>query len=81
MLFWQGVLQIEREFYVGKIGKVVNVITGGSVKESISPSDAEMDRRAQEAVKAAIHRAKACGKPMARYDKILEMPDGEKRYF
>lgn len=64
---------------------VITVVTGDSVKESISPSDAEMDRRAEEAVKAAIHRAKVCGKPIARYDKIkkrayLEMPDGEKRY-
>lgn len=66
-------------------GRLIKVITGDSVKESISSSDAEMDRRAQEAVKAAIHKAKVCGKPVARYDKIqkrayLEMPDGEKRY-
>lgn len=50
-------------------GRVVKVITGDSVKESISSSDAEMDRRTEEAVKAAIHRAKVCGKPVARYDK------------
>ncbi len=37
-------------------------------RDFISESDAEMDYRAEEAVKAALHRAKVCKKPVARYD-------------
>lgn len=44
-----------------------------------------MDKRASEAVKAAISRAITCKKPIAMYDKqrkqaYIATPDGEKKY-
>ena len=44
-----------------------------------------MNKRITHAVKAAIDRAKICGKPIARYDAetdraYLEYPDGERKY-
>jgi len=52
----------------------------------ISENDAEMDKRAVEAVKAAIAKAKICGKPIARYDAdkkkaYIEYADGGRKYF
>ena len=46
-------------------------------------TDKEMDKRAQEAVKAAIHKAKIMKKPIARWDNkkqiaYLEYPDGRR---
>ena len=54
-------------------------------RDFISESDAEMDYRAEEAVKAALHRAKVCKKPIARYDMdtkraYIEYPNGERKY-
>ena len=51
----------------------------------LSDSDKEMDYRATEAVKAALHRAKICKKPIASYDAdtkraYIEYPDGERKY-
>lgn len=51
----------------------------------LSANDIEMDKRAKEAVKAAINRAKVCGKPVARYDVeqkrvYIETADGVKKY-
>ena len=45
-----------------------------------------MDYRAQEAVKAAPHRAKVCKKPIASYDMdtkraYIEYPNGERKYY
>ena len=47
--------------------------------------DIEMDRRAKEAVAAAIKKAKVCGKPIAGYDVItgqayIEYADGTNEY-
>lgn len=55
-------------------------------RDFISESDAEMDYRAEEAVKAALHRAKVCKKPIARYDMdtkraYIEYPNGERKYY
>lgn len=49
-------------------GMTVKVVPPEEYRDFISESDAEMDYRAQEAVKAALHRAKVCKKPIARYD-------------
>ena len=48
----------------------------------ISEKDAEMDKRAEAAVKAAIKKLEVTKKPIARYDKetkkaYLEYPDEE----
>ena len=48
----------------------VKVVQPEEYRDFISESDAEMDYRAEEAVKAALHRAKVCKKPIARYDMI-----------
>ena len=40
--------------------RVVTVVSPENAAAAISPSDAEMDYRAREAVKAAIHKAKVC---------------------
>lgn len=63
----------------------ITVVYSSESADAISDSDAEMDLRAREAVKAAINRAQICKKPVARYDKIskkayLETADGEKKY-
>lgn len=52
---------------------------------AISPNEAEMDNRAREAVKSAIHKAKTCRKPIARYDRVnqkayIETEDGRRVY-
>lgn len=52
---------------------------------TISLNEAEMDHRAREAVKSAIHKAKTCRKPIARYDRItkkayIETEDGRRVY-
>lgn len=51
----------------------------------ISQNEAEMDNRAREAVKSAIHKAKTCRKPIARYDRAskkayIETEDGRRVY-
>ena len=50
----------------------------------ISKQDAEMDKRAREAVAIAKRQAKVCNKPIALYDKKLKKPylvdaSGEKK--
>lgn len=42
--------------------RVIKVISRQEEKEILSVSDSEMDRRADEAVKAAINKAKICKK-------------------
>lgn len=66
-------------------GLIVTVVDADSVASDLTPEDAEMDYRAREAVAAAIHRAKVCKKPIARYDPkskqvYVEMPNGERIY-
>lgn len=36
---------------------------------TLTEKDKEMDRRAEEAVAVAIHKAKVKGKPLAKFDK------------
>ena len=51
----------------------------------ISKRDAEMDRRAEAAVRAAIDKAQICNKPVAKYDvetkrAFIEYTDGRRQY-
>lgn len=66
-------------------GRTIRVVSQEERDSVISESDAEMDYRAEEAVKAALHRAKVCKKPIARYDMdtkraYIEYPNGERKY-
>lgn len=66
-------------------GMTVKVVPPEEYRDFISESDAEMDYRVEEAVKAALHRAKVCKKPIARYDMdtkraYIEYPNGERKY-
>lgn len=68
-----------------KNGKMIKIISRQEEKEMLSESDSEMDRRAVEAVKAAINKAKICKKPIAGYDKerkaaYIEYANGERKY-
>lgn len=52
---------------------------------TLTEKDREMDRRAEEAVAAAIHKAKVKGKPLAKFDKetafaYLEYENGRREY-
>ncbi len=63
----------------------VKVINTHDQSKYISCSDAEMDLRASQAIKAAIEKAKICTKPIAKYDKdsnraYLEYANGDKKY-
>lgn len=65
--------------------QTITVITKESPEHSVSANDAEMDKRAREAVRAAINHATTCKKPIAMYDKqrkqaYIATPDGEKKY-
>lgn len=65
--------------------QIVRVILPSEQKHVISPSDAEMDARAVEAVKSAVAKAKFCRKPVARYDAAtksvyVEYADGVRKY-
>ena len=68
-----------------KDNRSVTIISVDGSAVAASPKDVEMDNRAREAVKSAIHRAKTCKKPVARYDRItqrayIETEDGRRRY-
>lgn len=68
-----------------KSGKVIKVISREDEKKTLTASDNEMDRRAVEAVKAAINKAKICKKPIAGYDKekksaYIEYANGDRKY-
>lgn len=61
----------------------VKVIDSAKHRDSITDSDAEMDARAVQAVKAAVFKAEFCKKPVARYDTAtkqayVEYPDGRR---
>ena len=60
----------------------VKVISSNQ-RNYISDSDAEMDARAKEAVRAAVSKAEVCKKPIAKYDVVtkkayVEYPDGRR---
>ena len=68
-----------------KNGRVIKVISRQEEKEILSVSDSEMDRRAVEAVKAAINKARICKKQIAGYDKekkaaYIEYANGDRKY-
>ena len=68
-----------------KSGKVIKVVSQEEEKSTLTVSDNEMDKRAVEAVKAAINKAKICKKPIAGYDKekqlaYVEYANGERKY-
>ena len=63
----------------------VTIVPASERDKYLTDSDREMDYRVQEAVKAAIHKAKVCKKPIAKYDAdtrqaYIEYPDGRKEY-
>ena len=65
--------------------RVIKVVSRQEEKDILSVSDSEMDRRAVEAVKAAINKAKICNKPIAGYDKekkaaYIEYANGDRQY-
>ena len=67
-----------------KSGKVIKVVSQEE-KSTLTVSDNEMDKRAVEAGKAAIDKAKICKKPIAGYDKekklaYVEYANGERKY-
>lgn len=66
-------------------GMTVKVIDNSEQQESLSQEDKDMDIRVKEAVKAALKKAKICGKSIARYDlkakrAYIEDADGNRRY-
>ena len=68
-----------------KSGKVIKVVSQEEERSTLTVSDNEMDKRAVEAVKAAINKAKICKKPIAGYDKekklaYVEYANGERKY-
>lgn len=68
-----------------KSGKIIKVISREEERNTITASDNEMDKRAVEAVKAAINKAKICKKPIAGYDKekkaaYVEYANGDRKY-
>lgn len=63
--------------------RVVTIMSSSSI--TVSQNEVEMDNRAREAVKSAIHKAKTCKKPIARYDRVskkayIETEDGRRVY-
>lgn len=68
---------------VSKENRVIKVISPAEQKSYLSESDAEMDLRAVQAVKAVVSKANVCKEPVAKYDlktkkAFLEYPDGRK---
>lgn len=51
-------------------------VTNAKLIESgiLSPDDADMDKRARQAVSSAKRKAKVCNKPLAVYDKNRKTP-------
>lgn len=50
----------------------VKVVDSSNQRKYISDSDAEMDARAVEAVRAAVSKAEVCKKPIAKYDVVTK---------
>lgn len=68
-----------------KNGRIVKVISREEEEKTLTVSDNEMDKRAVEAVKAAINKAKICKKLIAGYDKekksaYVEYANGDRKY-
>lgn len=67
-------------------GRTVKVVINADQKNHvISSKDMEMDRRARQAVRSAVEKAKFCKKPIAKYDKAakkayIQYANGEKKY-
>ncbi len=64
----------------------VQVVPNSEKNSYISSEDIEMDKRASEAVQAAVRKAVVCKTPIAKYDKAsgqsyLEYSDGQKKLF
>ena len=57
-----------------KSGKVIKVVSQEEEKSTLTVSDNEMDKRAVEAVKAAINKAKICKLAYVEY------ANGERKY-
>ncbi len=82
--------EMSREFECTPSGFTVNVAyknakTARLVDSGIiTDNEAEMDRRAKEAISAAINKNKVCSKPVAVYDRVnkkayLEYSDGKRK--
>mgnify|MGYP006916022635 CR=1 FL=1 len=57
---------------IGNIERVVSVVSSKEKKSVLTPSEIEMDVRAETAVRVAIKKAKVCNKPLAVYDSSLK---------
>ncbi len=68
---------------IKKTKRNVHVVNSSNQRNYISDSDAEMDMRAVQAVRAAVSKAEVCKKPIAKYDvasrkAYVEYPDGRR---
>ena len=77
----------DNDLYVKVVGRSspIKVISSARENANILKSDDEMDKRATQAVKSAVEKAKFCKKPIARYDvdskKVyVEYSNGERKY-
>ena len=66
-------------------GMTIKVIDSQEKDSFLTQDDINMDIRATAAVRAALNKAKICGKPIARYDIVthrayIENADGSKIY-
>lgn len=66
-------------------GMTIKVIDAQEKDAFLTQDDIDMDIRAKAAVKAALNKAKICGKPIARYDMLtkrayIENEDGTIKY-
>lgn len=66
-------------------GMEIKVIDAQEKDTYLTQDDIDMDTRAKAAVNAELNKAKICGKPIARYDKItkrafIEYADGTIRF-
>lgn len=57
-----------RDIKIGNAIVNVKVVSPKSKRKVLTASEIEMDKRAENAIKAAIKKAKICKKPVARYD-------------
>lgn len=66
-------------------GMTIRVIDAQEKDTFLTHDDKDMDIRAREAVRAALNKAKICGKPIACYDMLtkrayIENADGTIRF-
>ena len=71
--------------FVNLNGMTIRVIDPQEKDTYLTQDDKDMDIRAREAVRTALHKAKICGKPIARYDIVthrayIENADGTIRF-